>query len=399
MGGRTKDMLGFRTGSLVVVAAAQPYVNPSGGTSAQWLCRCDCGAEVVKRGSALSSGKAKSCGCARSTSNRGRGLVDLTGERFGRWTVIERAESGPGRTTRWSCVCDCGTRRDVAAASLRKGQSTSCGCGKSERARVVRDLTGQPFGRWTVLDLVVESELSRERSWKCRCQCGTERDVVEASLVRGVSTSCGCLCVENAAISARARIRDLTGCRYGMLLVLENAGLVSYPGGAKTSLWLCRCDCGVEKVVAMPTLVEGGTQSCGCATGSRMEAHVRRFCLEHALAFTPQRSFPDLRGSAGRPLAFDFEAMTPAGTVLIECQGEQHFRPVEWFGGQEKFEQQQINDEAKRAWAAQAGVELVEVHYDVATYEQMAAELSRRLGRHWYERGLRAPWEGDDAAV
>src|SRR4051794_2407948 len=56
---------------------------------------------------------------------------DLTGMRFGRWVVIERA---PNRRTRtsvraiWLCRCDCGRIKEVTSQTLRDGQSRSCGC-------------------------------------------------------------------------------------------------------------------------------------------------------------------------------------------------------------------------------------------------------------------------------
>lgn len=59
-------------------------------------------------------------------------FIDLTGQRFGRWMVIDRApdhftKSGT-RITMWNCACDCGQEKTVSANSLRKGASTSCGC-------------------------------------------------------------------------------------------------------------------------------------------------------------------------------------------------------------------------------------------------------------------------------
>ena len=44
------------------------------------------------------------------------------------------------------------------------------------------------------------------------------------------------------------------------MLVISAAGRSK----SKKSLWLCRCDCGVEKVVLGANLKEGGTRSCGC---------------------------------------------------------------------------------------------------------------------------------------
>lgn len=58
------------------------------------------------------------------------------------------------------------------------------------RAANVQDLTGQVFDRWTVISSA-ERKYGRS-AWWCRCECGTERIVVESSLQRGISGSCGC---------------------------------------------------------------------------------------------------------------------------------------------------------------------------------------------------------------
>lgn len=52
---------------------------------------------------------------------------DLTGRRFGRLAVIERAENRKGRVM-WKCVCDCGNVCVVNAYHLTSGRSNSCGC-------------------------------------------------------------------------------------------------------------------------------------------------------------------------------------------------------------------------------------------------------------------------------
>ena len=52
---------------------------------------------------------------------------DLTGLRFGRWTVIERS-TNKGNQTMWHCKCDCGTERNVNAYALVHNGSNCCGC-------------------------------------------------------------------------------------------------------------------------------------------------------------------------------------------------------------------------------------------------------------------------------
>lgn len=60
-------------------------------------------------------------------------IIDLTGRRFGRWTVLEQAAPGTGYSTRWLCKCDCGTVKTVDGQLLRNGRSKSCGCIVDER--------------------------------------------------------------------------------------------------------------------------------------------------------------------------------------------------------------------------------------------------------------------------
>ena len=56
------------------------------------------------------------------------------------------------------------------------------------------DLTGQKFGRWTVLHVIDEDRTgSKPVRYLCRCECGVERPVQYSNLIYGTSQSCGCL--------------------------------------------------------------------------------------------------------------------------------------------------------------------------------------------------------------
>lgn len=57
---------------------------------------------------------------------------------------------------------------------------------------------------------------------------------------------------------------DLTGQRFGRLLVLEKAETHITPSGQKIAQFLCHCDCGREVIICARSLREGTTQSCGC---------------------------------------------------------------------------------------------------------------------------------------
>lgn len=121
---------------------------------------------------------------------------------------------------------------------------------------MARDLTGQVFGKWTVHDESITTEKG-ERKWLCRCSCGTERYVLERSLLSGESLSCGCLRRENAA---KAVSPDLTDQVFGELTALHR---IPPKQGDKRTWWLCRCNCGQECEIAGTLLVTGKRRNCG----------------------------------------------------------------------------------------------------------------------------------------
>lgn len=54
--------------------------------------------------------------------------LELTGQRYGRLTVVGRKERGPDGRSLWVCDCDCGMQAAISSASLRTGNTRSCGC-------------------------------------------------------------------------------------------------------------------------------------------------------------------------------------------------------------------------------------------------------------------------------
>ena len=69
------------------------------------------------------------------------------------------------------------------------------------------DMTGRRYGRWTVLELygIVDNLSWKDRLWLCRCDCGEERVVRGNALRQGRSKSCGCL---NKEAQQRRRKRE-----------------------------------------------------------------------------------------------------------------------------------------------------------------------------------------------
>lgn len=65
--------------------------------------------------------------------------LDLTGQRFGKLTVIKRVENNKHGSSRWLCRCDCGNTVFVVGHQLKRGKPKSCGCLKIEVLSQIRD--------------------------------------------------------------------------------------------------------------------------------------------------------------------------------------------------------------------------------------------------------------------
>ena len=176
------------------------------------------------------------------------------GQQYGYWTVLEDA-GWIGSNHCYLCRCECGKEKTVAGTSLKSGSSKSCGCHKSKIGPDGRNLMGQTFGYWQVISQAGRSKHGAKQ-YLCRCICGTERVVVEASLLNGHSKSCGCRKGEG-----RSNGLDLTGQIFGKWQVL--APVERNRRGRKQ--YLCRCACGKESVIVESALLNGHTRSCGCS--------------------------------------------------------------------------------------------------------------------------------------
>lgn len=300
-------------------------------------------------------------------------FIDLTGQKFGIWTVLERAENSPSGRVQWLCKCECGTIRSVSRNELRSGESQSCGCLNKEilRTRAI-DLTGQKIGRWTVLKRAKNTPRDGT-AWLCRCECGTERIVSGLNLRHGKTYSCGCFNLEQ--ISKRnseyfETLNNLVGQKFGKLLVIERTnkrdnGQVVYK---------CQCDCGNITEARGSKLTDGSKQSCGCLN-SKGEELISKILRENNIPFETQKTFDDCRNpKTNFLLRFDF---CIDNKYLIEYNGQQHFKEKSF--GHENLEERQYKDNFKNNYCKEHDIPLIRIpytKYDTLCLEDLLLETS-----------------------
>lgn len=118
---------------------------------------------------------------------------------------------------------------------------------------------GSKVGCWTITGEYINTTRG-EKKWKCHCDCGTTRYVLERSLRHGGSFSCGCIRKEKLK---KAIMHEIAGQIFGNLTALYIAENQPKKSGI---YWTCSCSCGNQCNVLASLLVRGRKTHCGCKT-------------------------------------------------------------------------------------------------------------------------------------
>lgn len=106
---------------------------------------------------------------------------------------------------------------------------------------------------------------------------------------------------------------------------------------------------------------KGRTISCGCASQSSGEIKITQLLEKANINFQTQYRIKNFNISA----PFDFAIFNGDNKLLglIEYDGEQHFRAVDYFGGEEQLKAQQERDERKNKWCKENNIRLIRIPY------------------------------------
>ena len=281
-------------------------------------------------------------------------IKDLTGEVFGKLRVIEITPERRNRQVVWKCECECGNTTYVVGQALRTGHTKSCGCLNYEK-KDVDSLEGQVFGKLTVLHRS-EFSFNNKVYWTCQCECGRTLDVCGTDLRNKNIESC------NECKEHHYYFNDLTDMRFGLLVAKKVAGR----DDNGRCLWECQCDCGGKTTISSISLVSGNTSSCGCLKNHSMgEAEINRWLLHTDCNFKRQVTFDDCISPKGAKLKYDFGIYDDNNNLLglIEYDGIQHSKPIEFFGGEDAFKYLQECDIIKSNYATQNSIPLLRINY------------------------------------
>ncbi len=168
----------------------------------------------------------------------GRPALKLTGQVFGKLTVIKRVETESNKHSYWLCKCECGSESIVAGSNLKNGNTSSCGCMEKEsRRNTYRDIKGQRFGR--LIAVKKTSKIARKSGayWMCKCDCGNECEVASQHLLGGSVSSCGCLKTDELLkdVVEDTRLRSLVSKKRKR--ILKDSGVKGVVWDPERSMW------------------------------------------------------------------------------------------------------------------------------------------------------------------
>lgn len=129
--------------------------------------------------------------------------------------------------------CKCSKIFTTNYHSIIKGLTTSCGC---KIVEIAKSRIKNIVGHQYGRWKVLAASNKASSYW-CECKCGTKRQVTRTNLIEGKSVSCGCF--KSEQIHKRAFI-DLTNKKIGKLTVLQ----ISHKNKRHNYYWLCLCECG-----------------------------------------------------------------------------------------------------------------------------------------------------------
>lgn len=219
-----------------------------------------------------------------------------------------------------------------------------------------------------LLELDEEKTTKKEKYWKCKCPTCGEIYSFRSGHVGNQCASCGAKQRRSKRITSCV-IDDLTGREFGYLLVLGKA--------PKSNFWHCKCQlCGTEKDIFRGSLINGDSKSCGCMK-SWGETQLIYLLSKYHLSYKREISFPDLLGTKGGHLRFDFGIYQGDKLqCLIEYDGQQHYEySGNWHNEEEKFIQLQIHDNMKNEYCKRNNILLYRLN-NKSNIEDIVKQIS-----------------------
>lgn len=260
----------------------------------------------------------------------------------------------------------------VAKYLLRSGKCKRCSDikkGKNKRKtheqflKEVQDIHGNKY------QVLTEYKTMNDKVKVKHLSCGSEYYIRPDSLLSG--TQCKS-CLNNKLSKDNLKTTE----EYKKEIEYVTQGeytLIGEYTGVKNKVEIRHNTCGNEYSV-YPFMFYRGRR-CPKCNYSRGEKLVEAVLNSLDINFEAQKKFKGLKNINN--LSYDF--YLTEYNVLIEYQGQQHYKPVDLFGGEEYFLKQQKNDRIKKEFSKNNNFYLLEIPYTKYTFDSVKEEIELML--------------------
>jgi predicted nucleic acid-binding Zn-ribbon protein len=268
-------------------------------------------------------------------------------------------------SSRISYICKkCGLHWSAKAAKLSLGRG--CPQCAGNKRKTTQEFIEEVYKINPNVKVLSEyKRTSNKVLFECK-KCGYKWEAFPGSVLKGK----GCmLCGKESMANKLRKTHEVF--KNEIFLINDNIELISEYKGQKNKIW-CKCKkCGYEWRTFPTTLL--GRHGCPNCSLSKGEEEISIYLDGNNIKYETQKRFENLKGVGGNLLSYDF--YIPSLNLLIEYQGEQHKKPIDYFGGIETFERQKIHDKLKREYAIKNNYIFLEIWY----YEDLKKKLEQTL--------------------
>lgn len=280
----------------------------------------------------------------------------MIGNSYGRWTVTDKWEKRPTGHIYFSCICDCGVERIVSSSSLLLGDTKSCGCARKESLKKLGDkrlAKSKKEFKDRIFSLVgFEYEFMGEYKGiqkKMRVihrTCGREYQVQPHDFINGKR------CPHCYNESRRMTNREFTK-RVTKQVGTEYVFLEKYVTSL-TKIKVKHEECGNTYEIEPNKFLKG--VRCPKCIFSRGEKEVMTVLDDIGVKYEREKRFLGLGLKR-----YDF--YLPGYNACIEYDGKQHYKSIEFWGGDENLELIKESDRIKNEFCKDNNIELLRIPY------------------------------------
>lgn len=120
---------------------------------------------------------------------KGISMHNIMGTKFGEWILLEYKGRNKRSEQIYLCQCKCGILKEHRLSTLKSNRSLQCKKCRMDELNKIQDLTGQKFGLYTAVERFKNTKRN-EWLYKCICECGTESIVAGYRLKNGLTKKC-----------------------------------------------------------------------------------------------------------------------------------------------------------------------------------------------------------------